>query len=605
MESVSSPDISHRTRLLAVLAADAVGFSRLMSLDDHGTVAALDAARAVFRAEVAGHSGRIIDMAGDSVLAMFDTASAAVLAALAIQRQLGQSCAADDDRRMHFRIGVHLGDVIEKSDGSVYGDGVNIAARLQGLADPGSVAVSEAVRSTVKGRIAAGFDDLGEQQVKNIAEAVRAFRASPASGSTNTRAASSIAAAPPAAAVSGPADLEGLPGIAVLPFTSPADDAEQSLIADGLADDIIGRLASVRGLLVIARSSTFTYKGGSTDARTVGRELGVRYVVEGSLRVVAQRMRLHVRLIDCQSNGSLWSERFDATAEDLFVVQDEITAQIMNAVRVTIDRSEAQASRKLDPQSLRAWQLRAQTADHYHRWNRADMLKAIELSRRAIALTPDDAVSHAYLAGCLWAAAVGGWLPSGAAAIDEALGLARRAINLDEQLALGHNIMAVVLMGLRRHDEAIDAAERAYELAPGDFSVNHQCGQTLAYAGQYEEALRWFDRALRLSPKDPSIYSIHQTRSIALFGLQRYDELIAAAQRLSRQLPEWVSAHTMMAAGYVGLGQLPQATLAIDSARKLDPRLTVRRVMRQHPFRVEADAARLAGFLHQAGLVES
>jgi adenylate cyclase len=328
-------------------------------------------------------------------------------------------------------------------------------------------------------------------------------------------------------------------------------------------------------------------------------------LVEGSLRVMAQRMRLNVNLIDCRSNSSLWGERFDAPLEDLFVVQDEITAQIMNAVRVTIDQSEARASRKLDPQGLRAWQLRAQTADHYHRWNRIDMLKAIELSRRAVELAPDDAMGHAYLAGCLWAASVGGWLPAGLAGIEEALGLAQRAINLDERLALGHIVFAAVLIGLRRHDEAIAAAERAYELAPGDFSVNNQRGQTLAYAGHYEEALDWFDRALRLSPKDPGIYAIYQTRSIALFGLQRHAELVAAAQRVARQLPEWVSAHTMMSAGHVGLGQLPAATAAIDNARKLDPRLTVRRVMRQHPIRNEADAARLALFLYQAGLPES
>jgi adenylate cyclase len=503
MDLAGSTDVSHRTRLLAVLAADAVGFSRLMSLDAHSTVAALDAARAVFRTEVDSQAGRVIDMAGDSVLAVFETASSAVQAALTIQRQLGEQGAIVGDRPMRFRIGVHLGDVIEKHDGTVYGDGVNIAARLQGLADPGSVAISEAVRGAIKGRVRAGFEDLGEQQVKNIGDAVRAFRVAPVSDATNASAALPGSALSPAEAATVPAQLDTLPGIAVLPFTSPPDDAEQGLIADGLADDIIGTLASVRGLLVIARSSTFTYKGAGTDARTVGRELGVRYVVEGSLRVVAQRMRLNVRLIDCSTNGSLWSERFDAPVEDLFVVQDEIAAQIMNAARVTIDRSEAQASRRLDSRSLRAWQLRAQAMVHFHRWNRADMLEAIELSRRAIALAPDDAEGHANLSFCLWGASMGGWLPSGSAAIDEALQRSQRAINLDERLALGHISMATVMIALRRHDEAIDAAERAYELAPGDFSINHQLGQSLAYAGRYEEALPWFERAMRLSPKDP------------------------------------------------------------------------------------------------------
>jgi adenylate cyclase len=364
MDSVGSTDTSTRTRLLAVLAADAVGYSRLMSLDDRGTLVALDAARAVFSLQVAGHDGRVIDMAGDSVLAVFETATAAVKAALAIQWQLAESAARDTDgnhthidRRMRFRIGVHLGDVIEKPDGTVYGDGVNIAARLQALAEPDSVTVSEPVRITVRGRVGASFQDLGEQQVKNIADPMRAFRVSPTS-QPNTRTEPSAAMVPPTARPSLLDDLDTQPGIAVLPFTSMTSDAEQTVFADGLTDDIIGSLASARGLLVIARSSTFTYKGSTADARTVGRELGVRYVVEGSLRVVAQRMRLNVRLIDCVSNSSLWSERFDAPLEDLFMVQDDVSAQIMNAVRVTIDQSEARASRKLNPQSLRAWQLR-------------------------------------------------------------------------------------------------------------------------------------------------------------------------------------------------------------------------------------------------------
>ena len=604
---MTTTDTSLRVRLLAVMAADAAGYSRLMALDDHGTVAALDAARTVFRLEIAEHDGRLIDMAGDSVLAVFENATGAVKAALASQRQLGEAAGndVDDDRRMRFRIGVHLGDVIEKADGSVYGDGVNIAARLQSLADPGGVTVSESVRGTVKGRVAATFEDQGEHRVKNIPDPVKVFRVLPLSGTPAALSASALLSTRAIDSLSTEADLEGQPSIAVLPFECAADNPEQAGFAGGLADDIIGSLATVNGLVVIARSSTFTYQGRGVDARTVGRELAVRYVVEGTLRVMAQRLRLNVGLVDCRTNSSLWSERFEAPVEDLLLVQDEITARIMNSIRVTIDQSEARASRKLTPERLRAWQLRVQATDRFYRWNRSDMLQAIELSRRAIELAPDDAASHAYLATSLWAAALSGWMPAGRAAIEEALQMAQRSVNLNEALAIGHVVMASILVGMRRYDEAIGEAERGRELAPGDFGATSQVGQTFAFAGRYDEALPYLDRALRLSPKDPMIYWVHQSRSIALFGLERYAELIAAAQRVSRQLPEWVDAHTMMVAGFMALGQADQARQALDRARKLDPALTVRRVMRRQPLRDEAAAARLAGFLRAAGLAET
>ena len=601
-----APDTSTRVRLLAVLAADAVGYSRLMSLDDRGTLAALDAARAVFGKEIADHAGRVIDMVGDSVLAVFENATAAVQAALAIQHRLSEVVANQiaEDRRMRFRIGVHLGDVIEKSDGSVYGNGVNIAARLESLAAPGGVAVSEQVRSTVKGRLEASFEDQGTQQVKNIADPVKVFAVLPKNGAVDGQDNRTAAWLPTADASYSEDGPDGQAGIAVLPFESTDHNAEQACFADGLAGDIIGSLATVRGLLVIARSSTFTYKGRGVDARTVGRELGVRYVVEGNLRVTAQRMRLHVTLVDCRSHGSLWSERFDSPVEDLFVVQDEITARIMNSIRVAIGQSEVRASRKLTPQGLRAWQLRVQAFDLFYRWNRAEMMQAIDMSRRAVEMEPDNASGYAMLATSLWAGAVSGWMPSGTAAIEEALQMTMRAVNLDEALAFAHNILASILIGLRRYDEAISAGERAYELAPGDSVAISQVGQTLAFAGRYEEALPYLDRALRLSPKDPMIYWVYQSRSLALFGLERYEEMIAAAQRVARQLPQWVDAHTMMTAGYVALGRMDQAALSLSTAITLDSRMTVRRVLRRQPLRDEAAAARLAGFLRTAGLAE-
>jgi adenylate cyclase len=293
-------------RLAAILAADAAGYSRLMAVDDKATVAALDAARAVFREQVEAQQGRVIDMAGDSVLAVFGTVAGAVAAALAIQAQVNAVADAEAiDRRMRFRIGVHLGDVIEKADGTVYGDGVNIAARLQGLAEPGGITVSESIRSAVKGKVGASFEDHGEQAVKNIADPVRAWR-------LRTGAVEPVATVPAAPSITAiDLSLPDKPSIAVLPFVNMSGDPEQEYFTDGITEDIITELSRFHSLFVIARNSSFSYKGQSPDIRRVGKELGVRYVLEGSIRKSAQRIRVTGQLIDALTGNHLWAEKYD------------------------------------------------------------------------------------------------------------------------------------------------------------------------------------------------------------------------------------------------------------------------------------------------------
>ena len=293
-------------RLAAILAADSAGYSRLMAVDDKATVAALDAARAVFREQVEAQQGRVIDMAGDSVLAVFGTVAGAVTAALAIQAQVNAVADAEAiDRRMRFRIGVHLGDVIEKADGTVYGDGVNIAARLQGLAEPGGITVSESIRSAVKGKVGASFEDHGEQAVKNIADPVRAWR-------LRTGAVEPVATVPAAPSITAiDLSLPDKPSIAVLPFVNMSGDPEQEYFTDGITEDIITELSRFHSLFVIARNSSFSYKGQSPDIRRVGKELGVRYVLEGSIRKSAQRIRVTGQLIDALTGNHLWAEKYD------------------------------------------------------------------------------------------------------------------------------------------------------------------------------------------------------------------------------------------------------------------------------------------------------
>ena len=356
---MSDSALSHR--LAAILAADAAGYSRLMSIDDKATVTALDAARAVFRTQIEAQLGRVIDMAGDSVLAVFGTAAGAVTAALAVQARINTLADAEpEDRRMRFRIGIHLGDVIEKADGTVYGDGVNIAARLEGLAEPGGVTVSDSIRSAVKGKVGASFEDQGEQAVKNIVDPVRAWRLRAAAPANGTHGAAAPSAAVSAVATTSTATIElslpDKPSIAVLPFTNMSGDPEQEYFTDGITEDIITELSRFHSLFVIARNSSFSYKGQSPDIRRVGRELGVRYVLEGSIRKSANRIRVTAQLIDAITGNHLWAEKYDRVLEDIFEVQEELTRSIVTTMAPHIDEEERNKVHRLRPESLGAYE---------------------------------------------------------------------------------------------------------------------------------------------------------------------------------------------------------------------------------------------------------
>ena len=331
-----------KKRLAAILAADVTGYSRLMAADDRATVAALDAGRAIFRAHIDANHGRVIDMAGDSVLAVFDTAIGAVSAALAVQRELATLVAdTPEDRQMRFRIGVHLGDVIEKGDGTIYGDGVNIAARLEGLAAPGGISVSESIHVAVRGKVTADFVDQGEQTVKNIPHPVRAFSVS-VDGGVSAPALPSV----PAETQTRPApSLPDLPSLAVLPFTNMSGDPEQDYFADGMVEDIITALARMGAFFVIARNSTFVYKGKAVDIKQVGRELGVRYVLEGSVRKAGNRVRITGQLIEADTARHVWADRFEGTLEDVFELQDRITESIVSAIQPSMLRAEIERAR--------------------------------------------------------------------------------------------------------------------------------------------------------------------------------------------------------------------------------------------------------------------
>ncbi|HEX4235673.1 MAG TPA: adenylate/guanylate cyclase domain-containing protein, partial [Caldimonas sp.] len=398
---MATTDSALRQRLATILVADVAGYSRLMGSDECGTVAALDSARAVFREAIASHQGRVVDMAGDSVLAVFDSAAGAVDCALMVQCSLGDAARElAEDCRMLFRIGIHLGDVMEKSDGSVYGDGVNIAARLEGLAEPGGVAVSESVLAVVKRRVAASFDELGEQRVKNIAEPVRAYRVRSAAAGAAPGASGDNGAAQSgrAAGQSVPRDRVDKPSIAVLPFNNMSGDSEQEFFADGITEDIITELSRFRELFVISRNSSFKYKGKAVEVQKFARELGVQYVVEGSVRKVGQRVRITVQLIDATTDRHLWAERYDRELEDIFAIQDEVTSAIVATLPGRVEAAARDRASRLTTDNLAAYECVLTGKVLHHRGNREDNARAQRLLQRAIELDPNYAHAHAWKA---------------------------------------------------------------------------------------------------------------------------------------------------------------------------------------------------------------
>ena len=391
-------------RLAAILAADVAGYSRLMEIDAEATVAALEACRAVFRDHVESCGGRIVDTAGDSVLAVFVSAIGAVEAARAIQDALGERNAAlAEDRRMRFRIGVNLGDIIEKPDGSVYGSGVNVAARLEGLAAPGGICLSANAYEQVEGRLDVAFEDIGEHQVKNIARPVRAYKIG------------SDAPAPPALA---PAER---PSIAVLAFENLSGDAEQEYFADGIAEDLITELSRLRWLLVTARNSSFSYKGQSPDIRDVGRDLGVRYVVEGSVRRGGGRLRITAQLIDAGTGNHIWAERYDRELTDIFALQDEITETLVGALQREVGEHERERAHRKPPGSLDAWESYQRGMWHLWRFSAEDLAKARSLFQRAAELDPNSAQPVSALGYTLYLEVISSYSNTPLESLDHAL----------------------------------------------------------------------------------------------------------------------------------------------------------------------------------------
>jgi len=583
----------NRKRLVAILAADAAGYSRLMASDEAATVAALDAARAVFRDRIESNQGRVIDMAGDSVLAVFDIATGAVSAALAVQAALDAASSGEsDDRRMRFRIGVHLGDVIEKTDGTVYGDGVNIAARLEGLAEPGGIAVSASIRTAVKGKVGAGFNDLGEQTVKNIAEPVRAFRVTSAEADVPSRKRPLADSALP---------LPDKPSLAVLPFTNMSGDPEQEYFADGITEDIITDVSRISGLFVIARNSSFTFKKQSVDVKDVARKLGVRHVLEGSVRKVGMKVRINAQLIDAETGGHVWAERYDRDLADIFAVQDEVTRRVVDALKVSLTGREAARREYRGKVNTEAYDYLMRGRSCLLQFTAEALVEARAMLERAIAIDPGLSQVYAMLAIVYATEYLNDWNNPAADYLEQALASARKACTENEHDAIAHNAFAISLMWLGQLDEAERAARRAIALDPNLSQAYGGLGNVLHFAGRHEPAIIAFEQALRL---DPEFHIWIHACGRAQFALERYDEAEANFKRRLIHMPRSDVTRAYLASLYGHTGRHAEARQIWRELMDINPKYTVEHTLRVLPYRDRAPLDQFVAGLRKAGLTQ-
>jgi TolB-like protein len=581
---------SQSRRLAAILAADIAGYSALMGADEARTVRDLKGNQAVVLPMVSEFGGRVIDTAGDGILAEFASVVNAVKCAVAIQSTMAKRNAAiEPEHRMQFRIGINVGDIVY-DDARIYGDGINVAARLESIAEPGGICISSKVYEEINGRIDLAYQDIGEQQLKNITRPVRVYR---------VRLNSLAPAAAPVLA------LPDKPSIAVLPFQNMSGDPEQEYFADGMVEEIITALSRIRWLFVIARNSSFTYKGRAVDVKQVGRELGVRYVLEGSVRNAANRVRVTGQLIDAANGTHLWADRFDGAIDDVFDLQDRVTASVVGAIAPKLQQAEIERAKRKPTDSLDAYDHFLRGMACVHLGTRQDIDEALRLFYRAIELDRDFASAYGMAAWCFVWRKVNGWIGNRAQEIAEAARLARGAVDLgaDDAVALsaGGYTLAFVVHDLDAGSAFID---RALVVNPNLASAWQNSGWVKTFLGEPEEAIQRQTHMLRLSPLDPLSFRAQGGIAFAHFLAGRYDEASSWAEMALRQRPTFLAAIRELAAAQALAGRIPEAQQTMARLRQLDPAMRVVNVKDWVPLRRPEDLARLQDGLRKAGLPE-
>lgn len=622
-----------KRKLSGIFSADAVGYSRLMQEDEASTIRNLQDSKRLMSELIEQFKGRVIDAPGDNLLAEFGSVVDATECAVKIQQELkAKNAELPDSRKMQFRIGVNLGDVVEEAD-RIYGDGVNIAARIEGLAEPGGICISRTAYDHVKNKLEVGYEYLGEHSVKNIAEPVRVYRVlmePEAVGrvigekkflgrvSRRTAMAAIICLAIVAGGLIGwniylqqskkvePASLDKMlyqlpdkPSIAVLPFDNLSGDKAQEYFSDGITEEIITALSKVPKLFVIARNSTFTYKGKPVKVKQVSEELGVRYVLEGSVRKVENQVRITAQLIDAIKGYHLWAERYDRDLKDIFTIQDEITKNIITSIQVKLTSGEQAYLIAEGTESLDAYLNYLQAWEHLRQFNKEDNMKARQLAEKTIALDPDFEKGYSVLA---FVEIVDVWVGGSKSPKDSlirCIELAKKSIAIRDS-ALPHRLLATTYVLLRKHNAAIEEARKAVEMAPNYADAYLTLGHVYMLSDMGEKAVPVLQKAIRLNPYPPSPYYHNLAWSYVLLG--EYDEAIAEAKKAIGVSPKDVIAHRALICSYLSLGREEEARAHAAEVLRIDPTFSVERAAKTSPLKNRDKLKKILDSHRKAGL---
>ncbi len=632
---MTSPKV--KRKLAAILSADVQGYSRLMGEDEEGTIRTLKAHLEVISGHIEQHQGRIVATGGDSFLAEFASVVDAVRCAVEIQKELQKrNKAAEDGRRLEFRMGVNLGDVVEEGD-NILGDGVNIAARLEGLSEAGGICISGTAFDQVRSKLDIGYEYIGEQPVKNIALPVRTYKVllepeavgkvigekKPGRKRLSRTVLAGIAliviafaaalyhfvlrpSAPGMDVVSKEKmglSLPDQPSIAVLPFVNLSGDPKQEYFSDGITEDIITALSKAPRLLVIARNSTFTYKGKPVKVKQVSEELGVRYVLEGSVQKAGDRVRITAQLIDAHTGHHLWAERYERDLKDLFALQDEVTTKILTAMRVKLtEGAEATMYEKYfrGKQGLECY-LKILEGQHYCSLTAIEENnKARLIAEEAMAMCPENPMSYLLLGTVHWMDLILGATKSPRDSLEKAMELVQKTLSMDDSLSGAHNLLSAIYIQKKEYDKAIAEGERAVALQPSGAVAHEFYGTSLLMAGHPKEALPIFQKVIRLNPYGSASSFLLLGSAYAQTG--RFEEAVPAYKKALLRSPDFIIAHLGLAASYIALGREKEAHAEAAEVLRINPKFSLDNYAKTMTQKDQWRIDRYIGALRKAGL---
>ena len=575
-----------KRKLTAILSADVIGYSRLMRDDEEATVRDIAAHRILITEIIKQHNGRVVDSPGDNIMAEFASVVDAVNSAIRIQQRIKtQNIDVSKNRQMEFRIGINLADVIEKNN-LIYGDGVNIAARVEGLATAGDVCISGTVYEHVRDKLSLEYEYLGEQTFKNIPVPIRLYRIPVTSLDVSTEEAAEL-------------NYPHKPSIAVLPFANISGDPEQEYFSDGITEDLITDLSKISGLFVIARHSVFTYKGKAVKVQEVGKDLKVRYILEGSVRKSGDRVRITAQLVDAETGGHLWAERYDQKIRDIFALQDEVSQKVVSALAIKLTIGEEERLNQRYTENLEAYDYALRGLDYYFRFTKDAHAQALKMFEKAIELDPEYALAYSWLGLTHLHRWTHGWNRDPKVR-DLAFDLAQKALDLDDSLSEPHRIMGDIYLYKKQHEKAIAERKRSVSLNPNNADAIAGLGEAFIYNGQLEEGITLIEKAIRLNPHHHAYYFFVLGSAFALQG--RFDEAEELLKRTLIRNPDFFYAHILLAIIYIETGSLNQASTEIEEALKKNPDLSIAFLKETNPFKDQEINAQMEEGLRKAGL---